>query len=272
MTTPRQTPSLAPTQAHGPAGSAVVTVHGGNVALGGRPVLRGIELAVRPGEVVAILGANGSGKSTLVRGLMGLTPWTSGDVRLFGDPLASFRQWQRVGYVPQRITAAGGVPATVAEVVGSGRLSRRRLLMPMGRRDRQAVRNAIAAVELTDRTHDAVGQLSGGQQQRVLIARALAGEPDLLVLDEPNAGVDHHNQIGLADTLRPMVSAGATVLFVLHELGPLAPLIDRTVVLREGRVAYDGPPPDDETLESFHDHHRPRLHSDHVPMKSGWDL
>ncbi len=265
-------PSDAAPPPAAPAGHAVVSVHEGNVALGGRPILRGIELAVRPGEVVAILGANGSGKSTLVRGLMGLTPWTSGDIRLFGDPLASFRQWHRVGYVPQRITAAGGVPATVAEVVSSGRLSRRRLLMPMSRRDRQAVRDAIAAVELTDRTNDAVGQLSGGQQQRVLIARALAGEPDLLVLDEPNAGVDHHNQIGLADTLRPMVTGGATVLFVLHELGPLTPLIDRTVVLREGRVVYDGPPPDDATLEAFHDHHRPRLRSDHVPMKSGWDL
>ena len=272
MTTPSQAAGQPPGPAPSRPTNAVVSVHEGNVSLGGRPILRGIDLAVRPGEVVAILGANGSGKSTLVRGLMGLTPWTSGDIRLFGEPLAAFRQWQRVGYVPQRITAAGGVPATVAEVVGSGRLSRRRLLMPMGRRDRDAVRRAIAAVELTDRTHDAVGQLSGGQQQRVLIARALAGEPDLLVLDEPNAGVDHHNQIGLADTLRPMVDAGATVLFVLHELGPLAPLIDRTVVLREGRVVYDGPPPDEETLESFHDHHRPRLHSDHVPMKSGWDL
>ncbi|HEY7043194.1 MAG TPA: metal ABC transporter ATP-binding protein [Nocardioidaceae bacterium] len=250
----------------------VVSIRAGNVALGGRPVLRGIDLTVRQGEVVAILGANGSGKSTLVRGLMGLTAWTSGDVRLLGTPLPKFHEWYRVGYVPQRVTASAGVPATVAEVVGSGRLARRRLLMPMSRADRVAVRDAIAAVELSDRTHDAVAQLSGGQQQRVLIARALAGQPELFVLDEPNAGVDRHNQIGLAETLRPLVARGGTVLLVLHELGPLASLIDRAVVVREGRIVYDGPPPDDAALEEFHDHHRPRQSSDHVPMRSGWDL
>jgi zinc transport system ATP-binding protein len=250
----------------------VVTVRQGNIALGGRPIIRRVDLNVRQGEVVAILGANGSGKSTLVRGLMGLTPWTSGDVRLFDTPLSRFKQWHRVGYVPQRVTASSGVPATVLEVVSSGRLSRRRVLLPMRHDDRAAVRRAITSVELTDRMHDAVGQLSGGQQQRVLIARALAGEPDLFVLDEPNAGVDRHNQIGLADTLRPMVSSGATVLLVLHELGPLAPLIDRAIGVQEGRIVYDGPPPDDDSLEVFHDHHRPSPPSDHVPMRSGWDL
>ena len=250
----------------------VVCVHGGNIALAGRPILRGIDLTVRRGEVVAILGANGSGKSTLVRGLMGLTPWTSGDVRLFDTPLHHFKEWRRVGYVPQRITAASGVPATVLEVVSSGRLARRKLLLPMSPDDRRAVRAAIAAVELADRTRDAVAQLSGGQQQRVLIARALAGQPDLFVLDEPNAGVDRHNQIALADTLRPLVEHGTTVLFVLHELGPLAPLIDRAVVIREGRIVYDGPPPDEQTLEAFHDHHHLRPPSNHVPMTSWWDL
>ena len=269
---PAATPSTTPPTPPSETPATVVSVHEGNVALGGRPILRGIDLSVRPGEVVAILGANGSGKSTLVRALMGLSAWTSGDVRLFGTPLAKFREWHRVGYVPQRITASSGVPATVAEVVASGRLSRRRLLLPMSSADRTAVRNAIAAVELTDRTHDAVGQLSGGQQQRVLIARALAGEPELFVLDEPNAGVDHHNQIGLAETLRPMVAEGTTVLLVLHELGPLSPLIDRAVAIREGRIVYDGPPPDDDTLDEFHDHHHIAHQSDHVPMRSGWDL
>ena len=270
--TPAATPAANPAAMPADHPSTVVSVHAGNVALGGRPILRGIDLSVRQGEVVAILGANGSGKSTLVRALMGLSAWTSGDVRLFGTPLAKFREWQRVGYVPQRITAASGVPATVLEVVASGRLSRRRLVMPMSSADRAAVRNAIAAVELSDRSHDAVGQLSGGQQQRVLIARALAGEPELFVLDEPNAGVDHHNQIGLAETLRPMVADGTTVLLVLHELGPLAPLIDRAVALREGRIVYDGPPPDDDTLDEFQDHHHTARQADNVPMRSGWDL
>lgn len=252
--------------------NSVIEITGGNIALGGRPVLRGIDLSVRTGEVIAVVGSNGSGKSTLVRGLMRLVPWTDGDVRLFGTELTRFREWRRVGYVPQRMTATSGVPATVNEVVASGRLSRRRVLMPMRRADRAAVRAATTAVELGDRQHDAVSQLSGGQQQRVLIARALAGEPELFVLDEPTAGVDHRNQLGLVSTLRPLVEAGATVVLVLHELGPLAELIDRAIVLDDGRVMYDGPVPPDQSLDGFHDHHHAGHQADHVPMRSWWNL
>ncbi|MGH3471070.1 MAG: metal ABC transporter ATP-binding protein [Nocardioidaceae bacterium] len=251
--------------------SNVVDVRAGNLALGGRPILRSIDLAVKRGEVVAVLGSNGSGKSTLIRGLMGLSPWSSGQVRLFGTPLEGFRDWGRVGYVPQRATAAAGVPATVTEVVSCGRLAKRRLLVPLRAGDRDAVRSAIAAVELTDRSNDAVSQLSGGQQQRVLIARALAAQPELFVLDEPNAGVDRHNQIGLAATLRPLVEDGVTVLLVLHEVGPLAQLIDRTVVIREGRIVYDGPPTADGEPQDAHDHHHARHPTDHVPVVGGFD-
>jgi zinc transport system ATP-binding protein len=252
--------------------TTVIDVRDGSIALGGRPVIRGLDLSVRRGEVVAVLGSNGSGKSTLVRGLMRLVPWRSGAVRLFDSPLADFRDWRLVGYVPQRVSAASGIPATVLEVVSSGRLSRRRLLRPLAAADRAAVRAAIRAVELEDRQRDAVSQLSGGQQQRVLIARALAAEPDLFVFDEPNAGVDQHSQVRLAQTLRPLINEGATVLLVLHEIGPLADLIDRVVELQDGRVTYDGPPPGPATSAEPHDHHHGGHPSDHVPMRSGWDM
>ncbi|HJR39015.1 MAG TPA: ATP-binding cassette domain-containing protein, partial [Nocardioidaceae bacterium] len=153
----------------------VIEVRDGSVSLGGRPVLRGIDLRIEPGEVVAVLGANGSGKSTLVRTTMGLVPTSRGEVRLFDTELDRFRDWKRIGFVPQRATAAAGVPASVREVVSSGRLSRRSLLRPLRRADRAAVEDAIAAVWLADRARDGVSTLSGGQQQRVLIARALAG-------------------------------------------------------------------------------------------------
>lgn len=237
---------------------SVLTVSDAAVELGGRPVLRGIDLAVAPGEVVALLGANGSGKSTLVRSVLGLTPLARGSVHLFGTPLPRFRAWQRIGFVPQRATAASGVPATVREVVAAGRLSRRRPLVPLRRADRAAIAEALDAVGLTDRTRDSVATLSGGQQQRVLIARALAGEPDLLVLDEPTAGVDLVSQGAFARTLEGLVGRGVTILLVAHELGPLADLVGRAVVMRDGRIAYDGPP-----LASFaevgHDHHHPAL-------------
>ncbi|MDT0443955.1 metal ABC transporter ATP-binding protein [Streptomyces johnsoniae] len=203
--------------------------------LGGRPVLRGIDLAVRPGEAVALLGANGSGKSTAVRAVVGQVPVTGGELTLFGSPVRRFRDWARVGYVPQRSTAAAGVPATVREVVSAGRLARRRL-RPLGRADRAAVDRALGLVGLADRAAESVNDLSGGQHQRVLIARALTGEPDVLIMDEPLAGVDLDSQQVLADTLREALGRDVSVLLVLHELGPLQPLIDRAVVLADGRV------------------------------------
>jgi zinc transport system ATP-binding protein len=247
----------------------------GGVAIGGRPILRGIDLQVRPGELVALLGANGSGKSTLVRALTGLLPLTTGSLRLFGSPLEDFQDWERVGFVPQRTGAASGVPASVWEVVAAGRLTRRRLLRPLSRVDRAAISDAIEVVGLSHKARDGVSQLSGGQQQRTLIARALAGEPDLFFLDEPTAGVDLPNQIALTDSLRQLKERGATIVLVAHELGPLRALVDRAVVMRDGRVAYDGAPLDDAEvhdagLAAPHVHHhpgrgdRPARH-DHAP-------
>ncbi|WP_436232627.1 metal ABC transporter ATP-binding protein [Actinacidiphila alni] len=247
----------------------VVALRGGTATLGARPVLRGIDLTVARGEVVALLGANGSGKSTAVRAVIGQVPLTGGTLELFGTPLRRFRQWTRIGYVPQRTTAAGGVPATVREVVSAGRLARTRL-RPMGRADRAAVDRAIATVGLADRARDSVDALSGGQHQRVLIARALAAEPELLIMDEPMAGVDLASQQILAATLRDQVAAGATVLLVLHELGPLEPLIDRAVVLRDGCVTHDGPPPRALGQHALpgHDHVHP--HADTAaPVRTG---
>ncbi|CAI9407123.1 metal ABC transporter ATP-binding protein [Nocardioides sp. T2.26MG-1] len=220
----------------------VIALTGGAVAIAGRPILRGIDLAVRSGEFVALMGANGSGKSTLVRALTGLHPLAAGSLRLFGTPYDDFHDWRRVGYVPQRGSAASGIPASVWEVVASGRLTHRPLFRPLGRRDRAAITDALEVVGLADRAGDGVSTLSGGQQQRVLIARALAGEPDLFFLDEPTAGVDLPSQQVLADSLRTLSARGATIVLVAHELGPMAPLIDRAVVMRDGRVSYDGPP------------------------------
>ncbi|MFB9320148.1 metal ABC transporter ATP-binding protein [Cryptosporangium minutisporangium] len=220
----------------------MAAVERATVVLGERQVLRDVSLSVTAGEVVALLGSNGSGKSTLVRTLLGLVPLSAGDARLFGTPVGAFSDWRRVGYVPQRAGAATGVPATVREVVTSGRLARRGFLRFASAADRAAVTDALETVGLADRGRDRVSTLSGGQQQRVLIARALAGAPDLLVLDEPNAGVDAASQRAFADTVRRLVERGTTLLVVLHEVGPLADLITRTVVLDHGRVIHDGAP------------------------------
>ncbi|MCM2428511.1 metal ABC transporter ATP-binding protein [Streptomyces sp. RKAG337] len=248
----------------------VISLRGATASLGSRPVLRGVDLAVGRGEVVALLGANGSGKSTAVRAVVGQVPLSEGRLELFGTPLKRFRDWARIGYVPQRTTAASGVPATVREVVSAGRLARTRL-RPLGRADRAAVDRALELVGMADRARDSVNALSGGQHQRVLIARALAVEPELLIMDEPMAGVDVASQEILAGTLREQVAGGATVLLVLHELGPLEPLIDRAVVLRDGCVVHDGPPPRAAGQHALpgHDHVHPHAAHDAEPIRTG---
>jgi zinc transport system ATP-binding protein len=218
------------------------------------------------------MGANGSGKSTLVRALIGLRPLVGGRLSLFGTPIERFHDWSRIGFVPQRGGAASGVPASVWEVVASGRLTHRRLFRPLSRTDREAIKDALDVVGLADRGGDGVGTLSGGQQQRVLIARALAGEPELFFLDEPAAGVDLANQISLATSLGRLKERGATIVLVAHELGPLAPLVDRAVVMRDGRMVYDGAPLADHAVHEpafgdshTHHHHASHHQHDHVP-------
>ncbi|MFC7405990.1 metal ABC transporter ATP-binding protein [Georgenia alba] len=212
------------------------------VTLGASTVLRGVDMTVRDGEAVALLGANGSGKSTLVKALVGVVPIRRGQAWVYGQDVTTRRiDFRRIGYVPQRVTAAAGVPATALEVVTSGLLSSARLRV--GRAGRVRAMEALEQVGLADRAKDSVQIFSGGQHQRVLIARALVRDPDLLVLDEPLAGIDRASKQALAATLRGLRAAGRTLLVVLHEPGELGPLIDRAVVLRNGRVVHDGAPP-----------------------------
>ncbi|MFX4272789.1 metal ABC transporter ATP-binding protein [Propionibacteriaceae bacterium Y1685] len=224
------------------------------VELGGLPILRGVSISVHSGEAVALLGSNGSGKSTFLRACLGLTQVHSGSVSWFGTGLSRFRQWQRIGYVPQRsVTGLRG--ATVQEIVATGRLSLRPPFVPTRRSDREAVRHALRQVQLDDRRGAEFSTLSGGQQQRVLIARALVAGPDALVLDEPTAGVDLEHQQVLADIIGTLMADGHSMLVVLHELGPLRPLINRAVTLRAGRVIADGAlAADDQGHHHDHDH------------------
>jgi zinc transport system ATP-binding protein len=237
---------------------------GGEVRLERRPVLRGVDLAVEPGEMLAVMGPNGSGKSTLIRALLGLIPLSGGRVELYGVPPSKFKDWKRIGYVPQRLSIGGGVPATVREIVASGRIARQSRFRPFSAADRGAVDHALEAVGMADRARDPAQELSGGQQQRVLIARALAGEPDAFVMDEPTAGVDAGSQETLAQTLRDLVGQGRTVVLVAHELGPLEPLITRSVVLEGGRIVHEGVPPrpQGECARPGHEHVHP-----HAPVE-----
>jgi len=251
------------------AGEAVIEFHAADIGYDGRAVIAGLDLRIDAGEVVGLLGPNGSGKSTLVRGLLGLAPIQRGSLQLFGTDRQRFKEWRRLGYVPQRQTVVGGVPSTVTEVVSSGRLTQVKPWQRLGAVDKAAIAEALEAVGLADRARDAMANLSGGQQRRVLIARALASQPELLVLDEPTAGVDARNQEALAATLAALVARGTTIVLITHELGPAAPLVTRTIVLRDGAVIHDGHPTGapDEHDDDWHHHH-----GDPPPSRPGLGL
>lgn len=209
-----------------------------DVVMGSTHILHQVSLTVERGESVALLGANGCGKSTLIKACLGLYPLAGGDVRLFGASLSKRRQvpWMQVGYVPQRVSATAGVPATALEVVRSGLLGPGRPFASWGGGAKAQAMEALAQVGLAKRANDHVQVFSGGQAQRVMIARALVRRPQLLFLDEPLAGVDRASRQGLADCLAQLREQGITLVTVLHEMGELAGLVDRTVTLADGRV------------------------------------
>lgn len=228
---------------------------GGRVTFGSTVALDGVHFHLDPGEFVVLLGANGSGKTTLVKALLGLVPLGQGRLEIFGAPASKFRDWHRVGYVPQRTTAASGVPANVLEVVLAGRLARARKWGRHSKADARAAKLALEKVDMAEHHSKPVETLSGGQQQRILIARALAGEPDVLVLDEPVTGIDLEHQESFAETLDALNRDGHSVLLVAHALGVIEPLVSRAVVLTGGSVTHDGEPLRD--LHDSHVHHHP---------------
>ena len=199
------------------------------------PVLLDVDLAVERGEFLAIAGPNGGGKTTLLRLILGLEEPSAGRVQLFV---------RRRGYLAQRAQAGVDAPITVRELVAAGRVPRTRLLGPLRDGDRSAVRSAIERVGLGALADRRLAALSGGQQQRAFIAKALAAEPELLALDEPNTGVDVEAQEAIADLLQRLrTDFDMTILYVSHEFGAVERFVERLVLVRE-RIVFDGSPSD----------------------------
>lgn len=177
-----------------------------------------------------------------MKSLLGLASRSGGELDLFGVPAEQYRERWRIGYVPQRQTVGGPIPATVREVVSSGRLPRSGLWRLPSAADRSAVSGAMERVGVSDLASQPVHQLSGGQQRRVLIARALAAETELLLLDEPTAGVDLDSQAALVQVLGELSRQGVTIAVVTHDLEPFSPHLTRVVWVSHGRIEYDGDP------------------------------
>jgi zinc transport system ATP-binding protein len=186
-------------------------------------VLEDVTFSVPAGEFLGIVGPNGSGKTTLIKLALGLVPASGGKVSLFGAEPPNFREWRRVGYVPQKATNVNpNFPATVREIVGLGLLSSKPFPKRMSRADDGAVARALDSMGIGSIADKLIGELSGGQQQRTLIARALVNNPELLILDEPTTALDPDGREGFFALLTELNrEKGITVLMVTHDLGTI---------------------------------------------------
>ncbi|NXY99090.1 heme ABC transporter ATP-binding protein [Streptomyces sp. BR123] len=226
-----------------PAGTPVAEAAGLQVRLGGRAVLAGIDLAVRAGEVLALVGPNGAGKSTLLAALAADLPAASAAVRIDGRPAGAWTAAElalRRAVLPQ--AAELSFPFTVAEVVTMGRAPWVGTGAADGGPDEAAVAGAMAATEVSGFAARPFTALSGGERARVALARVLAQQAPLLLLDEPTAALDLRHQELVMRICRERAAAGDAVVAVLHDLGLAAAHADRIAVLEGGRIAADGPP------------------------------
>ncbi len=194
-------------------------------------VLDDATFKVERGDFAGMIGPNGAGKTTLVKLIFGLLALDRGSIRLFGTDVGKFKEWQRIGYVPQKATSFDqNFPATVFEVASMGRFPKAGLMRQLSREDYMAVEKALGVVGMLELRNSRIGDLSGGQQQRVFIARALAAEPELLILDEPTVGVDAEAQHSFYSLLRQLNrELGMTLLLISHDVGMVAKNVNKLV-------------------------------------------
>ncbi len=220
----------------------IVELEGVTVRFQDLVALENVTLQVHQGDFLAVIGPNGSGKTTLIRAILGLVQPTHGTVRLFGKaPRDLGGEWSRIGYVPQVARIDPRFPIRVLDVVLMGRYGQIGLIRRPGQRDREAAKTALERVGLAELARRQIGRLSGGQRQRVLVARALAAEPDLMILDEPTSSVDVGTTEGLFELLGRFHQQGMTIIVVSHDIGVVAQYVSTVACLNRTLVAHGRP-------------------------------
>ncbi|MBC9926530.1 MULTISPECIES: metal ABC transporter ATP-binding protein [unclassified Leucobacter] len=218
-----------------------LSVHYPGGANGTIAALERATLTVQPGRICALVGANGAGKSTLFSAIMGLVTPAHGSVRLFGEPPVVARRAGTLGYVPQSESVDTTFPVSVRDVTLMGRYGQLDFTRRPGRADKAAVADALARVELTDFADRQLGRLSGGQRKRAFLARAIAQEARILLLDEPFAGVDKRSEATITRELRALAASGVTVLVSTHDLQALPGLADEAALILRSVLAHGSP-------------------------------
>jgi zinc transport system ATP-binding protein len=214
-----------------------------NFSARGQNILSNVSLEIFNGEYVAIIGPNGGGKTTLIRMLLGLEEPTNGHIKIFGKKLKTFKDWNKIGFVPQRAAQVDqNFPATALDIVKMGRTSKRKLFARESEEDIKAVDDAMFKMDILDLKNKLVGTLSGGQRQRVMIARALASNPEILILDEPNTGVDILSQQNFYALLSKLNKEdNITIVFITHDIGVIADDIGRLFTINQKAIVCNNP-------------------------------
>jgi zinc transport system ATP-binding protein len=219
----------------------VLTIEGLGYSYNSTGVLNDITFRVKAGDYLGIVGPNGSGKSTLIKAILGLVEPDRGSVVIFGSPRKRFSEWRKIGYLPQRIKFFNpNFPATVEEIVRLGLLAGKKLPRGAKKGDDEAVETTLKLMGITDIRRRLIGDLSGGQQQRVLLARAVVGAPEILILDEPTTALDpetRENFYTLLEHLNRHV--GTTVILVTHDTWSIGKYANRFIYL-DKRIIFDG--------------------------------
>lgn len=198
----------------------IIEISGLSFNYGNEEVLKDITLDIHQGDYLGIVGPNGAGKTTLIKIILGLLRPSQGSIKLFGDDIKKFNDWSKIGYVPQKINNFDShFPATVKEVVAMARFAKRGLFHFTTKEDANMVENALKQVDMFMYKDRLIGDLSGGQQQKVFIARALAGQPEIIFLDEPTTGVDKKSQQSFYDVLKKLnKELNLTLVLVTHDI------------------------------------------------------
>ena len=218
---------------------ACIKFAGVDFAYSSAPVLSDVSFTVPSGDYVGVIGPNGGGKTTLLKLLLGILTPDAGEITLFGHSVREAKAHYEIGYVPQNVVQTDlAFPATVAEVVASGRTRRRGFLGVMSREDRKAIAQAIELTDITEFQNARIGELSGGQRQRAFIARALAGEPKILILDEPTVGVDIASVAQFNRVLDDLNKAGLTILLVSHDVDAVAAQVKHVLCINKEIVCH----------------------------------
>lgn len=223
-------------------------------------ILENINMSIKQGDFAGLVGPNGGGKTTLLKLILGLYKAQSGTIKIFGEPVKTQRKV--IGYVPQYANFNCDFPISVQDTVLQGRLGLTKFLGGYSKKDKSIANKVMLETEIADLANRSIQSLSGGQMQRVLVARALAAEPEILLLDEPTANIDQRAEKDIFDLFK-IINQRMTILIISHDIGFVSDYINKVFCLNKTLVCHDASPVTSETIHALYGDHVSEVHHHH---------